>query len=156
MDSISHMPSPRSLSNSFHGCLNLFAFTFSRSISVILVVFLVAIWRSKKSFSSKSCPFYRRFAVLARCYPIKLFQVMQILFIHPEHFRSCFLSRSSGGHLFGRFLHYKFSDSFSNYSISVPFRSSQYSSGASFKCPSISSRSLCSFASKFPQAYWVF
>ena len=102
-------------------------FSFCRSISVILVVFLVAIWRSKKSFSSKSCPFFRSFVVLVSCYPIKLFQVMQILFIHPEHFRSFFLSRSSGGHLFGRFLRSKFSDSFSNYSISVPLRSSQLS-----------------------------
>ena len=126
MDSISHMPSPKSLSNSFHCWLNLFI----------------------------SVP--RRFAVLARCYPIKLFQVMQILFIHPEHFRSCFLSRSSGGHFFGRFLRSKFSDSFSNYSISVPFYSSQYYSGPSFKYSSISSQSLRSFASKSPSSIFVF
>ena len=52
-------------------------FSFSQSISVILVVFLVAIWRPKK-ISLKSCPFPRRFAVLARCYPIKLFLVVQL------------------------------------------------------------------------------
>ena len=50
-NSISHMPSPRSLSNSFHLWLNFSSFTFSRSSSVILVVFLVVIWRSKKSSS---------------------------------------------------------------------------------------------------------
>ena len=157
MNFISHMPFPRSISNHFHCWLNLFGFfSFSRSISVILVVFLVVSRRLKKSFSSKSCPFSRRFVLLASYYPIKLFLVMQILFIHPEHFRSCFLSRSSGGHLFGRFLHSKFSDSFSNYSISVPFRSTQYSPSASFKYSSISSRSLRSFASKSPLAYWLF
>ena len=37
------MPSPRSLSNSFHLLFNLSSFSFSRSISVILVVFLVVI-----------------------------------------------------------------------------------------------------------------
>ena len=55
MDSISHMPSPRSLSNHFHCWINLFGCSFHRSISVILVLFLVVIWRPKKSFSSKSC-----------------------------------------------------------------------------------------------------
>ena len=58
-----------------------------------------------------------------------------------------FPSWSSGGHLFGIFLRSKFSDSSSNYSISVPLRSSQYSSGASFKYSSISSRPLHSVVS---------
>ena len=49
-----------------------------------------------------------------------------------------------------------FPNSFSNYSISVPLRSSQYSPGASFKYSSISSRSLRSFASKSPLAYLFF
>ena len=35
MDFISHMPSPRSISNSFHCWLNLFGFSFSQSISTI-------------------------------------------------------------------------------------------------------------------------
>ena len=97
-------------------------FSSSQSIPVILVVFLVIIWRPKKKISLKSCPFSRKFAVLARRYPIKLFQVMQILFIHSEHFRSCFLSRLSGGHLSEHF-----------FVLSFQFRSSQYSYGGSFK-----------------------
>ena len=157
MDPISHMPSPRSLSNYFSllaqplyffhlpGVSQQFWCSFSSSFSTS---------EDRRRVSLKSCPFSWRFMSLAWCYPLKLFPVVQFFFIHPEYFRSCFPSRSSGGHLFGIFLHSKFSYSFSNYSISVPLRSSQYSPGASFKCSLISSWSLCSFASKFPLAYW--
>ena len=87
IDSISHMPfQDRFQIISF--LAQPLCFSFSRSISVILVVFLVIIWRSKKIYH-KSCPFPRRFPVLARCYAIKLFLVMQILFIHPKYVRSC-------------------------------------------------------------------
>ena len=34
-----------------------------------------------EEFSFKSCPFSRRFAVLASCYPIKLFHLSDILFL---------------------------------------------------------------------------
>ena len=93
-------------------------FSFSRSISTILVLFLIIFLniRRPRRISLKSCPFSRRFMLLAWCYPLKLFPVVQFFFIHPEYFRSCFPSRSSGGHLFGIFLRSKFSNSFSDYS----------------------------------------
>ena len=56
-------------------------FSFSRSISVILVLFLVVIWRPKKSLSSKSCLFSRRFVVPTSCYPRELFHLSDIVFL---------------------------------------------------------------------------
>ena len=53
-----------------------------------------------------------------------------------------FVSWSSKGHHFRRFLRSKFSASFSNYSKLMSLRSSPYSSGASFKYSLISSWSL--------------
>ena len=65
-------------------------FSFYRSTSIILVVFLVVIGRPKKSLSSKSCLSYRSFVVLASRYPLELFRLSEILFTHPEYARSCF------------------------------------------------------------------
>ena len=66
-------------------------FSFYRSISVILVVFLVVSSRSKKSLSSKSYLFSRRFVVPTSCYPRELFHLSDIPFLyHPEFVRSCF------------------------------------------------------------------
>ena len=112
-------------------------FSFSRSISVILVVFLVVIWRPTKSFSSKSCLFSLRFVVLASYYPLKLFHLSDILFLTIRSilevvFPVSFHRRPS------------FQLSFSIYP------------GASFKCSLISSWSLCSFAFKYPLAYLFF
>ena len=67
--------------------------------------------KTEEEFSSKSCLFSRRFAVLASCYPHELFHLSDILLIHPEYFRSCFPSQSSGGHLFGIFLRSMFFES---------------------------------------------
>ena len=57
----------------------------------------------------------------------------------------------SEGHHFRRFLHSKFSASFSNYSKLMSLRSSPYSSGASFKYSLISSWSLRPHIFIFPQ-----
>ena len=56
-------------------------FSFYRSTSVILVVFLLVISRPKKSFSSKSCPLSGRFMVLASYYPLDLFHSSDFLFL---------------------------------------------------------------------------
>ena len=146
MDPISHMPSPRSLSNSFHLWFNPSSFSFYRSISVILVVFFIVIWRPKKSFSSKSCLFSRSFVVLASCYLLKLFHLSDIPFLtHLEYVRSCFS--------FSFHRRPSFQKKFFVLTFQLPL--SNYP-GASFKCSLIGSWSLCSFASKSPLAYWFF
>ena len=94
--------------------------------------------------------------MLARWLSYQIVTSRAIIFTHPEYFRSCFPSQLSGGLHFRIFLRSKFSNPFSDYSIFMPFRSSPYSSGASFKYASISSRSLLSIASWFPQVYSCF
>ena len=79
------------------------------------------------------------------------FQSRNSFLTHPEHFMNCFISWSSKGHHFRRFLRSKFSASFSNYSKLMSLRSSPYSSGALFKYSLISSGSLRSLVSKSPQ-----
>ena len=75
------MPSPRSFKLFFIvGSTTLF-FSFSRSISVILVVFLVVIRRPKKSFPSHHCLSSRRFMVLASYHPLELFQFVRYSFL---------------------------------------------------------------------------
>ena len=64
-----------------------------------------------------------------------------------------FASWSSKGHHFRRFLHSKFSASFSNYSKLMSLRSSPYYSGASSKYSLFSSSSIRSLVSKSPQVY---
>ena len=80
-------------------------------------------------FFLKSCPFSRKFAVLARWLSYQIVTSGAIIFTHPEYFRSCFSSEVSGGLHFRIFLRSKFSNPFSDYSIFIPFRSSPYSSG---------------------------
>ena len=136
---ISHMPSPRSISNSFHLWFNPSSFSFSRSISVISVVFLVVIlsFEDWSRVSQKSCLFSRSFVVLASCYPLELFHLSEVPFLtHPEHVSSCFP--------ISFYRRPSFQLSFYIYP------------GASFKCSLISSWSLCSFASKSPLAYCFF
>ena len=90
MNFISHVPSPRSLSNSFHCWLNPFSF-HSRSISTIHGGVSHRHLKTEEEFSSKSCPFSRRFVLLASCYPLELFHWSDIPFpTHPEYVRSCF------------------------------------------------------------------
>ena len=73
---------------------------------------------------------------------------MRILFIPIRSISwVVFVSWSSKGHHFRRFLRSKFSASFSNYSKLMSLRSSPYSSGASFKYSLISSWSLRSLVS---------
>ena len=91
----------------------------------------------EEEFSSKSCPFSRRFVVLASCYHLESFQFVRYSFLtHPEYVRSYFSisfhQRSS------------FQLSFSIYP------------GASFKCSLISSSYFRSLVSKSPLAYWFF
>ena len=88
--------------------------------------------KTKEEFSSKSCLFSRRFMVLASCYPLKLFGlsgifsypsgVCQELFSISFHRSTSFHKNSSSSHL-----------------------------RASIKYSLISSRSLRSLVSKFPQ-----
>ena len=120
-------------------------FSFSQSISVILVVFLVIIWRPKKSFSSKSCLFSRSFVVLVSCYPRELFRLSDIL-SYPSGvcqylFFHFFLSEAI---IPEEFFVLTFQLPLSNYP------------GASFKCSLISSWSLYYLASKSNLAYWLF
>ena len=76
-----HILSSRSLTKYFSLLAQPLRFSFSRSISVILVVFLVVIWRSKKSFPSQPCPSSRRFMVLASYHPLELFQFVRYSFL---------------------------------------------------------------------------
>ena len=124
-------------------------FSFSRSISTILVFFLVVILNieDRRRISLKSCPLSRKFAVLARWLSYQIVTSRAIIFTHPEHFRSCFPSQLSEGLHFIIFRRSKFSNPFSDYSIFVPLRSFTYSSGAAFKYASINSRSPLSIAS---------
>ena len=112
-------------------------FSFSRSISVILVVFLVVIWRPKKNFSSKSCPFSRSFVVLASCYQSRIIPFVRYSFSYPSGVCQ---------KLFSRF--------FSPEAIipAIVLYLSRFFVQVFF----ISSLSLCSFASKSPLAFWFF
>ena len=146
MNFISQMPPPRLLSNSFHLWFNPSSFSFCRSISVRLVVFLVVIWIPKKSFSSKSYSFSRIFVILASCHPLELFQSSDILFLPIRSMSEVVFSRffSPEAIVPEEFFVLTFQLPLSNYP------------GASFKCSLISSWSLCSFASKSLLAYWFF
>ena len=142
MNFISHMPSPRSLSNSFHCWLNLFGFSFSRSISVISVVFLVVIWRPKKSSSFKSCPFSQRFVILATCYPLELFRLSDILSYPSGVCQELFFHFFSPEAIIP--------EEFFDFTFQLPL--SNYP-GASFKCSLFSSNISRSLVSKSHQAY---
>ena len=86
------------------------------------------------------------------CHPlIIVFDCENSFLTHPEYFRVVFISWSSKGHHFRRFLRSKFSASFSNYSKLMSLRSSPYSPGASLKFPLISSWYLPSRVPKFCQ-----
>ena len=71
------------------------------------------------------------------------FSIVRILFLPIRSISwVVFISWSSKGHHFRRFLRSKFSASFSNYSKLMSLRSSPYSPGASFKYPLVSSWSI--------------
>ena len=83
MDSISHMPSPRSFSNSFHSCLNLFAF-HSTGVPQLFWWCFSSSFEDRRRVPLKSCPFSRSFVVLASCYPLELFHLSDIPFSQPS------------------------------------------------------------------------
>ena len=121
-------------------------FSFYRSISVILVVFLVIIWRPKKSFFSKSYPFSRRFVVLASCYQSRIIPFVRYSFSYPSG-----VCQKLFSHFFSP--EAIVPEEFFVLTFELPLSSYL---GASFKCSLISSWSLCSFSSKSPLAYWFF
>ena len=123
MDSISHMPSPKSLSNSFHCWLNLFAFHSPRVSQQFWCYFSPSFstFEDRSRVFPKSCPLSRKFAVLARWLSYQIVTSRAMNFTHPEYFRSCFPSQLSGGLHFRIFLHSRFSNPFSDYSIFMPF-----------------------------------
>ena len=49
------------------------------------------IMKTEEEFSLNLAPFSSRFMVLACCHPCIIVLIMRILFIHLEHFMSCFL-----------------------------------------------------------------
>ena len=141
------------LSNSFHRWFNLSNFhsgvpknswwCFSSSFSTFEE------WRR---ISLESWSVLLKIHSSSLCHPLIIVSNCTFLFLtHSEHFRVVFISWSSKGHHFRRFLRSKFSASFSHYSKLMSLRSSPYSSGASFKYSLISSWSLRSLVSKFSQ-----
>ena len=101
MDPISHMPSPRSLSNHFHCWLNpLRFFILPEYLSNFGGVSRRHL-KTEEEFSSNPCPCSRSFVVLASYYPLKLFHLSDIPFLnHPEFVRSSFPVSFTGGHHF--------------------------------------------------------
>ena len=138
------MPSQRSLSNSFHLWFNPSSFSFYQSISVILVFFLVVIWRPKKSFSLN----------LARSLEDSGFQLLVILSNYSICQIFIFLTIRS---ILGVDCYF-FSpeaivpEEFFVLTFQLPL--SNYP-GVLFKCSLISSWSICSFASKSPSSILV-
>ena len=147
MDPISHMPSPRSISNSFH-------LWFNPSSFFILPEYLNNSWWC---FSSSFSDFEDR-----RRVPLKSLPVL------PEIHGSSFMPSSHNCFRLWEFfspirsISWVVSISFlrrpscHNSSFSACSYHSPNLIGASFKYPLISSCSLCSHVSKSPQAYLFF
>src|SRR4051812_4807625 len=113
MNFISQMLSPRSLSNSFMFGSIFSLFILPEYLNNFIGVpcrhsehlkteeeFILNLVRTPEIRGASSMLSYRFASIRA------------ILFIHPEYFKSCFPSQSSGGHHFGIFLHSKFSAPF--------------------------------------------
>ena len=105
----------QNLSNYFHCWFDLYILHYSGVSQQFMVVFLIVIlciWRPKKSFSSKSYPFFQRFVVIACCHPlIIVFQLWE--FFSPIRSNTgVFLVWFFEGHHFG-FIHFIFQLSFS-------------------------------------------
>ena len=124
---ISHMPSPRSLLNSFHHCFNLFNSSF-RSAQQFLWHFSSSFstFGDRRSVSLKSWPFSWRFVVLASCHPHYCSDYEESFSYPPKAFHEFFPLWSSEGHHFRIFLRSQFSTSSSNYSSLMSLRSSPY------------------------------
>ena len=109
-------------------------------------------FEDRRRISPKSWSVLLKIHSSSLCHPLMIvFDCENSFLNHPEYFRVVFISWSSKGHHFRRFLRSKFSASFSHYSKLMSLCSSPYSSGASFKYSLISSWSLRSLVSKFSQ-----
>ena len=111
-------------------------------------------FEDRRRISPKSWSVLLKIHSSSLCHPlIIVFDCENSFLTHPEHFRVVFISWSSKGHHFRRFLRSKFSASFSNYSKLMSLCSSPYSPSASFKYPLVSSWSIRSHVSKFPRVF---
>ena len=109
-------------------------------------------FEDRRRISPKSWSVLLKIHSSSLCHPlIIVFDCENSILTHPEHFRVVFISWSSKGHHFRRFLRSKFSASFSKYSKLMSLRSSQNLTGASFKYSLFSSSSIRSLVSKSPQ-----
>ena len=98
MNFISHMSFPRSISNHF-----IVGSTFSVFILPEYLSNFVGVSRRHlkiaEEFSSKSCPFSRRFMVLASCYHLESFQFVRYSFLTIRSLSEVvFPFLSTGGH----------------------------------------------------------
>ena len=101
------------LSNSFHRWLNL-SIHHPRVSQQFMVVFLVVIlgFEDRRRFFSQSCPFSRRFVILARCHPLIIVFDCENSFHQTGTFHELFPFLSSKA-IFSNIIHSSFQLSFS-------------------------------------------